>query len=294
MGFLEWATSPWGQSVPIHIAWFLIWVAVIAGLLFLIVHATWLKYFAKERQFASDPAAEAVAKIPKHVPRHTLVARLFHWIMAASMLTLLFTAFLPKVGVQFNWITYHWIAGAVLTASIIFHIIHASFWLDFWAIWPDKTDVDDAYKRVRRFFGMPAPPPRKFAKYPLENKLFHGVIILCGLSVICTGVFMMFRVRTIFFPRNPYLFSDMTWGLMYVLHGLAGVGLIALVMMHIYFGLRPEKLPITKSMIFGWMDRDFYLEEHDPQRWVVDPSSLSSPSPSQSKDFEGRGLRDAG
>src|SRR5260370_3426618 len=35
MDFLEWATSPWGQSVPIHIAWFLIWVAMIAGLLFL-------------------------------------------------------------------------------------------------------------------------------------------------------------------------------------------------------------------------------------------------------------------
>jgi len=31
MDFLEWATSPWGQRVPIHIAWFLIWVAVIAG-----------------------------------------------------------------------------------------------------------------------------------------------------------------------------------------------------------------------------------------------------------------------
>ena len=39
MGFLEWATSPWGQSVPIHIAWLLIWVALIAGLLFLIAHA---------------------------------------------------------------------------------------------------------------------------------------------------------------------------------------------------------------------------------------------------------------
>ncbi len=57
--------------------------------------------------------------------------------------------------------------------------------------------------------------------------------------MIVTGVFMMSRVRTIFFPRNPYLFSDMTWGLMYVLHGLAGVGLIALVMMHVYFGSPP-------------------------------------------------------
>ncbi|MGA9805974.1 MAG: cytochrome b/b6 domain-containing protein [Terriglobales bacterium] len=277
MDFLEWATNPWGQVVPIHIAWFLIWVAVIAGLLFLIVHATWLKYFAREKQFVSEASPEAVARIPRRVPRHSLVARLFHWIMAASMFTLLFTAFLPKVGVRFNWVTYHWIAGVVLVASILFHVIHASFWLDFWSIWPDKTDVQDAGKRVRRFLGMPAPPPRKFAKYPLENKLYHGAIMLSGLAVIFTGVFMMFRVRTIFFPRNPYLFSDMTWGLMYVLHGLAGVGLIALVMMHVYFGLRPEKRDITKSMIFGWMDRDFYLQEHDPERWLVDmPSSPST------------------
>ena len=36
MGIIEWATSPWGQTVPIHIAWFLIWVAAILGLLLLI------------------------------------------------------------------------------------------------------------------------------------------------------------------------------------------------------------------------------------------------------------------
>ena len=71
------------------------------------------------------------------------------------MFTLLFTAFLPKVGVQFNWVTYHWIAGMVLTVSVIFHIFHASFWLDFWAIWPDKADMEDAWKRVRRFMGQP-------------------------------------------------------------------------------------------------------------------------------------------
>ena len=60
-------------------------------------------------------ASPAVAaRIPEHVPRHSLAARLFHWIMAASMFTLLFTAFLPKVGVQFDWVTYHWIAGTVL------------------------------------------------------------------------------------------------------------------------------------------------------------------------------------
>jgi len=64
MDFLEWATSPWGQRVAIHIAWFLIWVALIAGLMFLIVHATWLRYFAREKEFVSDAAPEVVRKSP--------------------------------------------------------------------------------------------------------------------------------------------------------------------------------------------------------------------------------------
>jgi cytochrome b subunit of formate dehydrogenase len=271
MGILEWATSPLGQRVPIHIAWFLIWVALIGGLVFLIVHAIYVRYFAKEKEFAADPASTAGAReLPVRIPRHSLAARLFHWTMAVAMFTLLFTAFLPKVGVQFNWVTYHWIAGSVLTVSILFHIIHATFYLDFWSIWPDRADLEDARKRVQRFFGNTSALPRKFAKYPLENKLYHGVVMLTGLAVIVTGVCMMFRVRTIFFPRNPYLFSDMTWGMMYVLHGLAGVGLITLTIVHVYFAVRPEKLPITASMIVGSMSREFYLKEHDPSRWVVE------------------------
>jgi cytochrome b subunit of formate dehydrogenase len=275
MEFITWATDPWGKPVPIHAAWDLIWVAVIAGLLFMIVHALYVAIAAGPKVFTKNtPPAEAAA-VPERVPRHSLAARLFHWVMAASMLTLLFTAFLPKVGVQFDWVLYHWIAGVVLTISILFHVIHATFFMDFWSIWPDGIDMRDAMRRTLRFLGKPAPAPQRFAKYPLENKFYHLVIVCAGLAVIFTGLFMMKRIHTIFFSRNQYLFSDMTWGLMYVLHGLAGVGLIALVMVHVYMGIRPEKLPITKSMIFGWMSKDFYLEEHDPERWAVDKSSTA-------------------
>ena len=268
MGILEWATSPLGQRVPIHIAWFLIWVALIAGLVFLVVHAIYIRYFAREQEFAPE-TSPAKIELPARIPRHSLAARLFHWIMAAAIFVLLFTAFLPKLGIKFNWVTYHWIAGTVLTASILFHVIHATFYLDFWSIWPDRFDLEDARKRLQRCLGKSTALPRKFGKYPLENKLYHGVVMLTGLAVILTGIFMMFRVRTIFFPRNPYLFSDMTWGMMYVLHGLAGVGLITLVIVHVYFAIRPEKLPITASMIVGSMSREFYLKEHDPARWAV-------------------------
>jgi cytochrome b subunit of formate dehydrogenase len=273
MEFITWATSPWGQSVPTHVAWGLIWVALIAGFFFMIVHALYVAIAAGPKAFAKNEAPAAAAAVPERVPRHSLAARLFHWIMAVSMFALLITAFLPKIGIQFDWVLYHWIAGLLLTVSVLFHIIHASFFLDFWSIWPDKTDVRDSMRRMLRFFGKPAPPAARFAKYPLENKLYHGVVMLAGLAVICTGLFMMKRVQTIFTPRNPYLFSDLTWGMMYVLHGLAGVGFIALIMVHVYMGIRPEKLPITKSMIFGWMSRDFYLEEHDPERWAVAQSS---------------------
>ena len=274
MNILEWAIDPSGRAVPIHIAWFLIRVAFFAGVAFLIVHALYIRFIAKDKEWSGTPAPQLVATIPERVPRHSRVARAFHWLMAASMFTLLFTAFLPKVGVEFPWVTIHWIAGAFLAASVVFHIVHASFWLDFWAIWPDKTDVEDTFRRVRRFLGQTAPAPRRFAKYPPENKGFHGLIIVAAFSVIGTGIFMLFRVRTIFLERNPYLLSDKTWGWMYALHGLAGVALIALVMMHVYFGLRPEKRAITRSMIFGWMSRDFYLKEHDPTRWLV-PSDSS-------------------
>lgn len=271
MGLVQWATGPWGNSVPIHIAWYLIWVCAIAGLLFMIVHALYVGIFARPRKFAVNDTPAAIAAVPERVPRHSLVARAFHWVMAISMLALLITAFLPKVGVKFDWVTYHWIAGLVLSASVIFHIFHASFWLDFWSIWPDKIDVRDTKRRLMRALGKDAPPPARFAKYPLENKFYHFAILCSGLAAIVTGVFMMKRVNTFgIFSRNPYIFGDMTWGMMYVLHGLAGVGLIALIMVHVYFGIRPEKLPITKSMIFGHMSREFYLEEHDPQRWLIE------------------------
>jgi cytochrome b subunit of formate dehydrogenase len=276
VGLIEWATSPWGQNVPIHISFFLIWVATILGLLFLIVHAIWVQFFAAPETFADVPPQTARINVPAKVPRHSMAARLFHWIMAAAMFALLITAFLPRVGFPFAWVTYHWIAGLVLTASILFHIIHASFWLDFWSIWPDKADVEDASRRMQRFMGKPAPPPRRFAKYPLENKMYHGVIVLAGLAVTLTGFFMMFRVRTPFFTRNPYIFGDMTWGLMYVLHGLAGVGLIALIMVHVYFAVRPEKFEITKSMVFGTMSREHYLQHHDPTRWA--PPASGTPA----------------
>ena len=129
-----------------------------------------MRYFAKAEEFAAESGEGRGFRLPERVARHSLAARLFHWIMAAAMFTLLITAFLPKVGVKFPWVTYHWIAGIVLIASIIFHIIHATFYMDFWSIWPDKQDIQDFGNRFRLALGKPAPLPRRFAKYPWRTR----------------------------------------------------------------------------------------------------------------------------
>ena len=100
----------------------------------------------------------------ERVLRHHLVDRLYHWTMAAALLTCLFTAFLPILGWKFEWVTAHWIAGVVLTAAILFHIVRAVLWQDFWSmvLGPRDLRVRGASWRgrsgvaVRRRRGMPS------------------------------------------------------------------------------------------------------------------------------------------
>ena len=268
MSLITWGSNPWGMEVPVHIAWWLMWLALFAGLAFMVFHAVCVRFHAKSDTPLEAVPAEAASSIPENVPRHSLPARIFHWAMAAAVLTLLFSAFLPKAGVHFAWVDIHWAAGLVLILSIVFHIIYSVFFMDFWAIWPGKADLENGWHGMLRIFDNAAPVPGKPGKYPLSNKLYHLAAAACGLCAAVTGVLLMSRVHTPFFTRNPYLFDDMSWGIVYLFHGFAGVALIALVVVHVYFALRPEKLPVTKAMVSGKMSRRYYLEHHDPRQWV--------------------------
>lgn len=273
MDVLTWARSPWGESVLTHISWDLFWAALVGGLVFLLAHGGYMLFSQHHKREASEvDRMEADLKgLPATILRHGFVARVFHWVMAFSMLTLLLTAFLPIVGVQFAWVYWHWMAGILLTASIMFHIVHATFVLDFWSIWVGPKDIPEFKAEMMREVGIDAPGPKP-GKYPLGNRLYHLAVVVAGLGVIATGILMMWRVRTGIIERNPYILSDATWGITYVVHGLMGVGFVGLVIAHIYFALRPEKLWVTKAMIFGTISRRHYLEHHDPERWVADKS----------------------
>src|SRR3989338_3556054 len=173
MGWLGWERNPWGQEILIGLSWDLVWVAVGAGALLVVAHA--IVYLWRWRGPGAGAAAirgSLLKQLPERILRHSLASRLFHWVMAVSVLTLLFTAFLPIWGVKFPWVTAHWIAGFVLTAAIIFHVIHDSFWKGLSLMWIGSQDLTDGWLAVKQVLGS-AVAPGKPGKNPLENKLFH-------------------------------------------------------------------------------------------------------------------------
>jgi formate dehydrogenase subunit gamma len=187
------------------------------------------------------------------IERHKLVDRAYHWLMAASMLILLVTAFLPILGIKFEWVGIHWVTGLVLTVIVLIHIIRASFFQNFWAMVPDGEDL-------RAPFAKPG-------KYSVAQKLYHLAISVLILAAIATGLLMWRKVDTPFWQRDPYWLSTEAWGIVYAIHGVAAMALVTMVIIHVYFALRPDEWHLTRSMLRGWITGKEYRDHHDPRRW---------------------------
>ncbi len=211
------------------------------------------------------------------VVRHKLADRLYHWVMAVSVLTLIFTAFPPKFGLDFDWLTIHWTAGIVLTLLVVAHIVRATIWQDFWAMMIVPRDIADGWRSLRAALSRKAPDPPKPGKYRLAQKTYHLAIAVVVLTAIVTGLLMLSKIDTPWWQRNPYWLDDHSWGVIYVLHGLAAMSVVAAIMVHIYFALRPEEFWYTKSMVWGWVARRAYLAHHDPQRWNAEAAEAEKP-----------------
>ncbi len=259
------ALNPWGDSVPIGASWDLIWVAVVLGAVFVVGHA--LMVPKKVPAVIIDP--EEAKGLPDRVQRHTLGARWFHWSMSATMFVLLITAFFPVLGIQFPWVTIHWIAGVLLACTLVYHLVHVFWKQDFWSMWISGRDVREGRQGLQAALRRRGERRPRAGKYPVDQKMFHHAATVVTLGAVVTGALMMFRVEQFLWSTNTYMFSDAVWGWIYVIHGFCGIGLIVLVIAHVYFAVRPEKRWMTWSMINGWIHRDRYLEHHDPERWAV-------------------------
>ena len=271
MEFLRRAANPWGQDVFLGIGWDLIWLAAFVGAAFMVGHALWALWW-RRRASNEETAPVSGSRFPARLLRHGLSARVFHWVMALAMFVLLITAFFPVLGLRFDWVTLHWAAGLVLTATIVYHMVHATFVQGLGTMTVGPRDVEEGRASLKQISDPTAPSPGKPGKYPVDQKLFHHAAAVVTIAAIVTGLLMMVRIDTPLWGQNPYLLSDQLWGVVYVVHGLSGVALITMTIAHVYFALRPEKLWMTRSMIRGWITREEYLTHHDPERWEPEPA----------------------
>lgn len=189
---------------------------------------------------AADRAHDLSSPSPSdRVYRHAGIDRLFHWLTALAVLTLMATGLLPHVGVRFNWVSIHWVTGLALVALVIFHILRSLLW-----------------QRLATMFSPAAAASTVPGKYSIAQKLMHLAMTLMVLSALVTGLLMLKRIRTPLFVRDPYYLGADTWGVVYSIHGLAATAAVTLVMIHVYFALIPENRAYLRSMIRGWMTRE--------------------------------------
>ena len=85
MGFVTWGRNPWSQEVLMHVSWTLLYVSAAAGALFMVGHMLWVRLWPTPAAEARPVASAVAARIPERVTRHSLAARLFHWVMAAAL-----------------------------------------------------------------------------------------------------------------------------------------------------------------------------------------------------------------
>lgn len=191
---------------------------------------------------------------PGAIERHAPIDRAFHWITAATMFVLLGTGLLPIVGIRFAWVEIHWIAGIVLTAAVVFHTIRATFWQKLRCMMIRGRDFAELRGGLA-------------TKYTLAQKSMHLAFSLALLTAIVTGVLMLAKVETPFLERDPYVFTESTWGIIHVLHDFSAYLSVTLVIIHVYFSLLPEKRVYLRSMIKGWVTREELREQnHDVDR----------------------------
>jgi formate dehydrogenase subunit gamma len=216
-------------------------------------------------QTDTSAAAAPAGRVTRHLP----IDRAYHWLMAACVLALMGTAFLPIIGYKFEWLGLHWMTGVGLSALVLVHIVRAVIWQDLRAMMIDGADIRNGWRALMRLLGGNRAAPGKPGKYNVLQKLYHAAIAVLVLSVIATGLAMLLKIDTPLWRRNPYVLADYQWGWIYVVHGFAAMGLITMVMIHIYFALRPDEWRLTRSMFRGWITRREFEEHHDADRWAA-------------------------
>lgn len=180
--------------------------------------------------------------------RHRWPDRLFHWVMAATVIVLGATAFLPILGVKFDWLPIHWISGVILGLAIVYHLCRVFGVHGVGEMMPAGSDLTMIRREVL-FQNVPDEPSGKFDVF---QKLYHLAASIVVLTLTITGFIMLAKIDTPLWARDPSILSDWNWGIVYVLHGAGALVLLFVFIIHLYFAFLPDYKANLVAMIFGY------------------------------------------
>ena len=191
MDIATYKNNVWGREVLLGVSWDLLWLVCVAALVVIAAHAVYMAM----QQRAERPSHEG-----KRMQRHEPIDRIMHWVMAISIFVLLFTGVLPIIGIEFAWLTLHWIAGLLLTAAVLFHIIRSVLQKDLMSVWFSPSDLKESLDESQ-----------KPGKYSVAQKGMHAAVTVVTLLVIISGLFMFAMIDTPWWDRDEFAIRVHAW-----------------------------------------------------------------------------------
>ena len=126
--------------------------------------------------------AASVRRFPRNIP-------------VGVGLMLLGTAFFPILGVEFGWVTVHWVTGLVLMVAVAFHVVRVLIRRKLGSMRLGAADVRDGLAIVNATLRRKALELRT-GKYSFAQKLIHHAFAVVVLTTLITGGLMLARIDT--------------------------------------------------------------------------------------------------
>ncbi|MFW2367334.1 MAG: formate dehydrogenase subunit gamma [Desulforhopalus sp.] len=208
------------------------------------------------------------------VMRHSMTVRLTHWIIAGSGIMLVFSGFgqmpmykrynvvkIPGLAWSSNYeitLLLHYIAAAVFTATVVFHLSYHFRRKEF-SILPKKGDLGKGIQGFLAMFGMGIEP--RHEKFQAKQRIIYLVIGLTSLLLVVTGLIKSYKNMGVITLDPMFL----QWTAF--IHTGMGMAFMLLFLAHVAALLLKSHRPMIPSMFTGKISRE-YAEKHHPD-WVL-------------------------
>ena len=215
--------------------------------------------------------------------RQPFANRAVHWVAALSIFALFFSGFgqmpmyaryglasLPGLAWSSDYaitLVIHYIAGAVLTFIVVFHVALSLLTRRF-AIMPRRGDFKESVQIIAAMLGRGEEPPSH--KYLAEQRLAYAFIGGTTVALVLTGIVKVVKNVEGVNLDGAWLF----WTAM--AHNVAAMLLLLGVIGHFAAFIIKENRALLPAMFDGTVDRNYAKHRHSLWYAEIDPGDAQA------------------